>query len=155
MINVELVEALKEELEKLYSEDEIVNEYDTKFEKVKRPKINTGWYTQKVDKEDFPYVLISPVDQVESGEKTTVNLTLIFGIYSKNVENGWKDVALLAEKVRQYLKTHKFLAKKYEINQDLRIEYPDDQPYPIYFCAMSVSFNIYNQYNYEGGELTW
>ena len=153
MISIDLVEELKKELENLFKE-ELVDDYDTKFENKKIPKINTGWYTQKVDKKDFPYVLISPIQQTWNLNVSKVELVLIIGTYSKDLD-GWKDTALMAERIRQYLTTNKYVAKKYEINPDARVEFPDDQPYPITFCAMYVSFNVYNPYNVEGGELTW
>lgn len=153
MISIDLIEELKKELENLFKE-ELVDDYDTKFESKKIPKINTGWYTQKVDKEDFPYVLISPIQQTWNLDVSKVELVLIIGTYSKDLD-GWKDTALMAERIRQYLTTNKYVAKKYEINSDARVEFPDEQPYPITFCAMYVSFNVYNPYNVEGGELTW
>lgn len=153
MISIDLIEELKKELENLFK-DGIVDDYDTKFDVKKIPRINTGWYTQKVDKEDFPYVLISPIQQTWNLNVSKVELVLIIGTYSKDLD-GWKDTALMAERIRQYLTTKKYVAKKYEINSDARLEFPDDQPYPITFCAMYVSFNVYNPYNVEGGELTW
>lgn len=153
MISIDLIEELKKELENLFK-NEVVDDYDTKFESKKIPKINTGWYTQKVDKEDFPYVLISPIQQTWTLNVSKVELVLIIGTYSKDLD-GWKDTALMAERIRQYLTTNKYVAKKYEINSDARVEFPDDQPYPITFCAMYVSFNVYNPYSVEGGELTW
>ena len=153
MISIDLIDELKKELENLFK-DEVVDDYDTRIENKKIPKINTGWYTQKVDKEDFPYVLISPIQQNWNIDVSKVELVLIIGTYSKDLD-GWKDTALMAERIRQYLTTNKYVAKKYEINPDGRVEFPDDQPYPITFCALYVSFNVYNPYNVEGGELTW
>lgn len=153
MISIDLIEELKKELENLFK-DELVDDYDTKFDAKKMPKINTGWYTQKVNKDDFPYVLISPIQQTWNRDVSRVDLVLIIGSYSMDLD-GWKDTALMAERIRQYLTTHKYVAKKYEINSDARVEFPDDQPYPITFCALYVSFNVYNPYNVEGGELTW
>lgn len=153
MISIDLIEELKKELENLFK-DELVDDYDTKFDTKKMPKINTGWYTQKVNKEDFPYVLISPIQQTWNRDVSRVDLVLIIGSYSMDLD-GWKDTALMAERIIQYLTTHKYVAKKYEINSDARVEFPDDQPYPITFCALYVSFNVYNPYNVEGGELTW
>lgn len=153
MISIDLIEELKKELENLFKE-ELVDDYDTKFESKKIPKINTGWYTQKVDKEDFPYVLISPIQQIWNTDVSRVDLVLIIGSYSMDLD-GWKDAALMAERIRQYLTNNKYVAKKFEINPDARVEFPDDQPYPITFCAMYVSFNVYNTYNEESGELTW
>lgn len=153
MISIDLIEELKKELENLFK-DKIVDDYDTKFDAKKAPKINTGWYTQKVNKEDFPYVLISPIQQTWGLDVSRVELVLIIGSYSMDLD-GWKDTALMAERIRQYLTTNKYVAKKYEINSDARVEFPDEQPYPITFCALYVSFNVYNPYNVEGGELTW
>lgn len=153
MISINLVESLKKELENLFKDD-VQNGYETKYPDRKPPKVNTGWYNKKVDKEDFPYVLISPISQNENLNETKVDLMLIIGTYSKD-NDGWKDTALVAERIRQYLRTHKYIDKKYEIGDELRIEYPDEQPYPVCFCAMYVSFNIYNPYNVEGGKDTW
>lgn len=153
MISIDLVEELKKELENLFK-DEIVDDYDTKFDAKKMPKINTGWYTQKVNKEDFPYVLISPIQQTWGLDVSRVDLVLIIGSYSMDLD-GWKDTGLIAERIRQHLTRTKYIAQKYEINPDARVEFPDEQPYPITFCAMYVSFNVYNTYNEESGELTW
>ena len=153
MISIDLVEELKKELENLFK-DEIVDDYDTKFDAKKMPKINTGWYTQKVNKEDFPYVLISPIQQTWGLDVSRVDLVLIIGSYSMDLD-WWKDTGLIAERIRQHLTRTKYIAQKYEINPDARVEFPDEQPYPITFCAMYVSFNVYNTYNEESGELTW
>lgn len=153
MISIDLIEELKKELENLFK-NEVVDDYDTKFDTKKMPKINTGWYTQKVNKEDFPYVLISPIQQTWNRDVSRVDLVLIIGSYSMDLD-GWKDTGLIAERIRQHLTRTKYIAQKYEINSDARVEFPDDQPYPITFCAMYVSFNVYNAYNEESGELTW
>lgn len=152
MITIDLIKELKKEIENLFKDD-LINSYETKGEN-KRPKVNTGWYNRKIDKEDFPYILISPVNQKENLTEAKVDLILIIGSYSKDDE-GWEDTALIAEKIRSFLRSHKYIAKKYEIGENLEIEYPDEQPYPISFCAMKISFNIYNPYNYEGGQDTW
>lgn len=154
MISIDLVEELKKDLENLFKKGEYVDTYDTKNPDRKLPKINTGWYTQKVDKEDFPYVLISPIQETWNLDVAKVELVLVIGSYSKDLD-GWKDTGLIAERIRQHLTRTKYIAQKYEINSDARIEFPDDQPYPITFCAMYVSFNVYNAYNEESGELTW
>lgn len=152
MISIDLVESLKKDLEELFSDN--LDSYETKYQDKKAPKVNTGWYNKKVDKEDFPYILISPISQKESRNEARVDLMLIIGTYSKD-DDGWKDTALVAERIRQFFKSRKYISNKYEIGDDLRIDYLDEQPYPVTFCAMYVNFNIYNPYNYEGGFDAW
>lgn len=140
MILVSLIDALKVELEELFKN----HDYETRVKETKNPSILTGWYTTKSrnNDEEFPYVLISPVEQDDSGDNSTVELLIVFAAHSMDHE-GWKDSALMAEKVRRYLETQHTIDKRYEVNHDIKIIFPDEQPYPQWFCWMHVKFNVY------------
>lgn len=140
MILVSLIDALKVELEELFKN----HDYETRTKEDKSPNILTGWYTTKGrnNYDEFPYVLISPVEQDDSGNGSTVELVIVFAAHSIDQE-GWKDSALMAEKVRRYLETQHTIDKRYEVNHDVKIIFPDEQPYPQWFCWMHVKFNVY------------
>lgn len=138
MILIDLVDELKKEFEDLFRD----NVYETKSKKIKTPNIETGWYTSKNTDEEYPYIMISPVEQDDTGDNSSVQLLIIFAAYSKDPD-GWKDSALMAEKVRQYLETRHAIADKYEVTDNIKITFPDTQPYPQWFCWMNVTFTVY------------
>lgn len=140
MILISLIDELETILKDLFKE----NAYETKSKAYKAPDIKTGWYTVKGKNsdEEFPYILISPVIQDDTSNDSTVELIIVFAAHSMDPE-GWKDSALMAEKVRQYLETNHTINKKYEIDNNLKIVFPDEQPYPQWFCWMHAKFNVY------------
>lgn len=139
MILISLIDELESVLKDLFKD----NIYETKSKKYKVPDIKSGWYTVKgKNNDEFPYILISPVAQDDTGHDSTVELLIIFASYSMDLD-GWKDSALMAEKVRQYLETNHTIDSKYVINDSLKIVFPDEQPYPQWFCWMHVKFDVY------------
>lgn len=146
MILVSLIDELEKAFQDLFKN----NIYETKSKKHKIPDIKTGWYTVKGknNDEEFPYVLISPVEQ-DDGNDSTVELLIVFAAHSMDLD-GWKDSALMAEKVRQYFETHNTINGKYVINDNLKIVFPDEQPYPQWFCWMNVKFTVYKPVIEEG-----
>lgn len=143
MFTVELVETLEEQMKELFSDSNLLNSYETKFDEGKVPNIRTGWYEKKKDKEDFPYILISPLKETNARDSAQINVMFIIGTYSDSL-NGWKDVSLIAEKIKKYLQTRRTIAQRFEIHPNLEINYPDDQPYPQWFCYVIATFSAYN-----------
>lgn len=140
MILVSLIDELENNFKDLFKE----NFYKTKKQSYKAPDIRTGWYTVKnrSNEEEFPYILISPVEQDDTGDDSTVELLIIFATYSEDLD-GWKDTALMAEKVRQYLDTNHTINGRYEIGDKLKVIFPDEQPYPQWFCWIRTTFTVY------------
>lgn len=136
---VELVNDMKTALEELFKD----YEYETKSGSRKSPDIRTGWYVKKKKEEDFPYILVSPANQNDLEENSKVKLYLVIGVYSEE-ESGWQDVGLIMNKIRLYLRSRNVFAKRYGIDKNLKMSYPDDQPYPQWFGVMEVNFDVYN-----------
>lgn len=149
MILISLIDQLEEDFKKVFKE----NPYQTKNGEEKTPDIKTGWYTSKSRSKDseFPYVLISPVEQVDITQESNAELMIIFAAHSLD-EDGWKDSALMAEKIRQYLGKNHVIGDRYEIGSEIKITFPDEQPYPQWFCWIHLKFKIYNpveEVNYD------
>lgn len=140
MILISLIDELESIFKNLFKN----SIYETKSKEYKVPNILSGWYTVKGKKpeEEFPYILISPVTQDDIGDDSTVELLIIFAAYSMDFD-GWKDSALMAEKVRQHLEKNHTINERYAIKDSLKITFPDEQPYPQWFCWMNVKFNVY------------
>lgn len=147
MILIDLIDELKKELENLFKD----NTYETKSNTLKTPNIDTGWYTSKnVNNEEYPYIMISPVEQNDEGDSSDVQLLIIFAAHSKD-SDGWKDSALMAEKTKQHLETKYSIAEKYQITDKIKITFPDSQPYPQWFCWMDITFRVYRpSIDFEG-----
>lgn len=139
---IELVNALKSEFEELFKD----YKYETKTNIGKNVEIRSGWYVAKKSAEDFPYILISPVSDEAGIDEDVVKIIIICASYSTSDE-GWEDVSLMANKIKLYLKERFSICEKFGIeknNRSIKINYPDSQPYPEWFCYVEAYFNIYN-----------
>lgn len=144
-----LMDTLEAELNALFSEDkyEVKGDTDLQPTLLKGPQVLQGWYTDKKSREDFPYILISPVSDGTDWEEDVLKVMLVFGAYGLD-SDAWKDAALMANKVKLYLNEKYIIGKRFallkERGRPLRIEYPDAQPFPQWFCFMNLEFNAYN-----------
>lgn len=160
MILINLINGLQGALEDLFEN----NEFETKGNKTKKPRIVTGWYPHKNFKsymasgnskdaidpdEEFPYIMISPTTQTSTNDDSTVELLFICVSHSEE-QNGWMDVSLMADIIRRYLKENQII-DSFEILHDSKIEYPDEQPYPQWIAFLSAKFKVYEPINLEGG----
>lgn len=142
MYSLNLLTAIKQELETIFQEKDFLASFERK-DAMAIPKIDMGWYTNKRKEEDFPYILISPVEQREQKDSVTFDVILSIGIFSAKNE-GWVDIILISEKIRQHFRNKRILDGKFELLNDMKIAYPDEQPFPQWICGMFLSFQLYN-----------
>lgn len=145
----DLMDCLEKDFNELFkdSQYEVKGETDDSPSQFKKPQILQGWYTEKKSKEDFPYIMISPVKDGTTWEENTLQLTIIFASFGFN-SDGWKDCALMANEVKRFFNERQNIGNRFPILKDssraMEIEYPDQQPYPEWYCFMKVEFNAYN-----------
>lgn len=99
---------------------------------------------RKETEDDFPLIIIRPFEG-EDAKQSDATVKLICGVYSQDDE-GIYDLVSLMEKVRLVL------LEDYEINSKFRLEQPEikplkweiseDQPYPQWLGAITVTFNV-------------
>lgn len=148
----ELMDCLESDFKSLFSEKqyEVKGETDTSPAEYKEPQIMQGWYVEKKSKEDFPFIMISPVEDGTTWDENTLGLTIIFASFGFG-QDAWKDAALMANEVKRFLNERHNIGNKFPILKDgnapLKIEYPDQQPFPEWYCFMTVKFNAYNAAN--------
>lgn len=141
---IDLIDELKKELEKIYEK----LDYETKKDTRKIPDIKTGWYGFKKSEEDFPYIQISPMEENVSLDENRIKILFVVGVYSKE-EDGWKDLALIINKLKMYFEERTIISEKFTVDKSmpLKITYPDSHPYPQWFAFLEVNFNSYKIYN--------
>lgn len=153
MNSITCLKLLKKELEELFNEDDIRNEYETKFKDPeknhKKLRIDTGYYTAKRTEDDLPYILLSPMGVSTNTEVSEFEVMIITAVYSKS-ESGWEDVISILNRILKHLRSKHYLGNnEFEILDDINITYPYDAAafYPIWFGFMRVKFSIYNIYD--------
>lgn len=144
---IALLDSLKLEMEELFKDDkyEIKGVIDTDPVAYKGVTVNTGWYVEKRSREEFPYIMISPLSDTSDWEENTLRVMCIFGVYGQS-EDAWKDAAHMANKAKLHFTKNYVVAKRFALDRDKRItiEYPDGQPYPQWFVLMTLEFHSYN-----------
>ena len=144
----ELMNSLEEELTEVFENQEYEVKSPTVHDplETKKVDIGQGWKTSKKNKEEFPYILISPLENTFNWEEDILELMLIFGVHSMD-DDGWKDAALMANKVKFHLNKKYIIGRNFPLTkegQSLTISFPDARPYPQWFCFMTLRFNGYN-----------
>lgn len=140
----QLMASIQEEFKVLFQAEK----FKAKNKELQPIKIKQGWYVKKMKSEDFPYILISPDTEMSDYDADTIKLLFIIGTYSEE-EDGWLETLHIAEKIKLYLKERNTIADRYEIvkndpNKKIKTEFPDQQPYPQWFCFIEVYFNVFN-----------
>lgn len=143
-----LVDILKQELEGI-----LLYPYESKNQEAKIPvKVSARWTTRKLTKEDFPRVLISPVGENVAGEKTTLSVYFVVGVYTQNDE-GWRDVVSIIDSIRSHLYSHYTVGDGSFVFDREKFEtyYPDEQPWPQWWGYVRADFTGFT-YTYDGEE---
>lgn len=98
-------------------------------------------------KEDqYPHLVIR-INKIEDTlHGSTVQLFLIHGVYSEDVEKGWMEITNFLETTRQALLAHPVIANRYRLVLDdkhgIDTDIPPDQAYPYWEGFMTVKYDI-------------
>lgn len=133
------------DLKKVFESDKERFGYKTKSGELKKPDIRTGYFGGKTEK-DFPYIVISPLSDSSNRTENDIDIMFVCAVYDKDYD-GWIDCGRMADSIKLYLKERWSVMDRYPIDLDtskLKIEYPEVQPIPQWFCYLTVRFNIEN-----------
>lgn len=122
----------------------------------RKPQVVLGYLKPLEDdeeeKEDFPYIIVRYMSDESSIEDGSLNLKLIFGVYSQDT-NGWMDVLHLIESIKISI-LKKQIFDFYTLSSPIKSEIPEEQPYPYFFGFMYLKFDI-PQVQMEGDVSVW
>jgi len=142
---------------KNFIDDAIKNvRLSTKSNTGREPQVVLGYLEpleeEQEEKEDFPYIIIRYMNDESSSEAGSINLKLIFGVYSKDTK-GWMDVLHLIESLKLAI-FKKQVFDFYTLSGAIKSEMPEEQPYPYFFGFMNLTFDI-PQVQMEGDVSAW
>jgi len=138
------VEALKSDLESLFSDFKLRNEAgdEVGFTVYKHAlPIAEG----EGDPEPFPYIIIQVVDGGTENRQSdeTVRIVLVIGIYDENADNqGTQDVLLTIQRIRRRFEKNVILDKKYMVLEPFRWTLADGSQYPYFLGGVEMTFAI-------------
>ena len=127
----------------------------TKTNQSKMPQIKLGYLEDNEygeEKEDFPYIVIRYLKDQVSEESATVNIKVLFGVYSEDSE-GWMDILHCMELIkREILKKQNF--DFYTVELPIKCTIPEEQPFPNFIGTMELDLTI-PRIEIEGDEEPW
>ena len=91
----------------------------------------------------YPLVIVEWLDTKDDldEEKSIATIGLTMGTYAKEAD-GFLDALHLAEVIRQRLLTHRILAKKFRLVDEVNWTTPEAQPIPFYIILDELKYNI-------------
>ncbi|HOV79367.1 MAG TPA: hypothetical protein PK728_04615 [Bacillota bacterium] len=111
----------------------------------KPPQVVTGYLPPKnpnFDAPDFPFVIVRFVEGTDSDDGSTAVVKIIAGTYSEDAREGWRDAANILQRVKTELLKRRVIAKKYRVELPMKIEMPEEQPFPEWIGVMTTTWAV-------------
>lgn len=142
MTSVQLVDCLVKFLK------DVVKDYnlETKVNGVKKaPEVYAWDLPHKSSKSDivavFPFIIVRLLTEEDAGEENMANIRLIIGTYSEDEQDGWRDLANIATRIKIALKSVQVI-DSFALGEKIKFEIFEEQPFPQWFAEMDLSFTI-------------
>lgn len=150
--SIDLVDMLKEEIEKIVSEFTLNCNIEGRQ---KSPQVTTQYLPEKKrkseqDDPDFPHVIVRFVEEkVEQGQNI-VEIHIIAGTYGYDPQVCWRDVVNVLTRIKVEL-CKKPLLSSFELIQDsYRTVFPEEQPFPEWVAYSIVKYRTPSIQSEEG-----
>jgi len=126
--------------------EEVVKNYwlETNKDTNKAPQVVTGYLPPKksTPDPDYPFVIVRLVEGSDSQDGATVTVKIIVGTYSEDVQNGWRDVASIIQRIWTELFKKRIIAQKYRVEYPMKFEMSEEQPFPEWVGIMTTTWTV-------------
>jgi len=116
----------------------------TKNDDEKAPQI-TAWDLppkKSVPDPDFPFVTVRLERFEDNSDGATANVNIIVGTYSRDAQDGWRDVVNIATRIWSELFRKRIVADKYRVEYPCEFILPEEQPFPQWIGMLSTVWTI-------------
>lgn len=102
------------------------------------PKTVTAADKQKQN----PAIVVRPIEIIDDNEASDIKLQILATAYNEDKDNGHLELYHILEKVRYTLLTNRLVASRNMIELPMKTTIPEEQPFPVWWGYMEVSYNI-------------
>ena len=124
----------------------VVADYSTKQASGKREiQVFAGYAPIRRSAEELPsfiYTLVTSAQDNDDGSFSTATVEIGFSIYDNSEHEPWRSLFNLLEHIRQHLLQHRLVADQYRLVLPLKINIPDEQPYPQWQGSITATYTI-------------
>ncbi|MBE3586567.1 MAG: hypothetical protein IMW94_10545 [Thermoanaerobacter sp.] len=123
----------------------------------KAPQVIAGYLEEKRPREqqdppDFPFVIVRFLEDNDTGNGNTAIVKIIAGTYSEDLRNGWRDCMNVITRIKEALLEQRFIGGPFKVEYPMKIELPEEQPYPEWAAFLTLNVTIPSVQE-EGGYL--
>lgn len=111
----------------------------------KPPQVITGYLPPKdptKEDPDFPFVIVRLSDGTDDQDGATITVHIIVGTYSRDSQQGWKDVAGIIERIWTELFKRRTIGNKFRVEYPMKFEIPEEQLYPQWVGVMTTTWTV-------------
>ena len=95
----------------------------------------------KPDSIPVPFVIVRLLSAEDGSQQSTAIVKIIATTYSRHGQ-GWRDALEVLERIRQTLLTNRTVAKKFRLEFPVKIEVPEERPWPYSVAWMTTAWTI-------------
>ncbi len=149
---VNLLREMEAALREVFSEDVAI--YKTRNNDEKKVLVRRGWEVARSEVR-APEVLLSPVKISHDGEGWRAKISIIAMAYDRAEDgSGWEDVALMLERVRDWLLSGATGGVISPIPTSVEVSFPDEMPYPLWLGELKVDLYLLDPLSWGGKEFS-
>lgn len=124
----------------------VVSDYrlDTKQAELSRaPQVLAGYLPPKEpNSTDYPFVIVRFIEGTDAQDEGKAVIKIIAGTYSEDAQAGWRDPANILQRIRTEFLKRRIVGGKFRLEFPLKIEMPEEQPYPEWIGFMTTTWTI-------------
>ncbi len=112
---------------------------------LRAPSVFTGFLPTKRSGQfdDFPYILVRPIDGKDSDFEGTMRLRIILGVYDDGDDGqGFRDVANLIQRAKGHLEKNQDFGSAIQLNYPLEWTIYEEQVFPQFIGEIVTSWTL-------------
>jgi hypothetical protein len=116
----------------------------TKKNEERAPQIIAGYLPPKKSEPDpdFPFVIVRLEGFEDNLESAIASIAMEIGTYSKDAQDGWRDVVNIATRIWSELFIKRVVADRYRVEYPCKFILPEEQPFPQWVGMLSTVWTI-------------
>lgn len=112
----------------------------------KAPQVIAGYLPPKKSDSssdpDFPFVIVRLIEGTDTQDDAKVVIKIIAGTFSEDAQSGWRDPVNILQRIRTELLKRRVVGGKFRLEFPLKIEMPEEQPFPEWVGFMTTTWTI-------------
>lgn len=121
----------------------------------KAPQVVGGFMDEKKpgpqqNPPDFPFVIVRYLEDNDTTDSNIAQVRIIAGTYSEDAQSGWRDALNVITRIKGELLKHPRLNGGYTVEKPMRMEMPEEQPFPEWVATLTINVSLPQMIDEEG-----